>query len=454
MSPAPKKRVRAAENEAADGVRGRLTGIFSRAANRTGEGAERLREAAREMRRPPLLQQALAAQERGNSEAAFWLLQEEYAEHSAHPEVAIAFWNVAGELHRASAAAAAAVWLIEQHASAGEIELAAQYFAELKRSAPAALVTPPAVVRMLPALRERMNRADEETQSDARALLRSALHQALDDRNETPSPGLAFRLFKEAREIEPTAARKAAELALASPDLHETKQELLQRWLAGETESPEAVVAQDAGLKPASAAAPTPEPDFSALPNPDDGHKRLDPDDLLASDEPPLDPLSDSQVAAAADRLPPAGPATPTEELVALIDRDLLPAVPTQLGEDALELRLPGGRESRVGWREIQALAVAEVAGMGPDPVTVIDCVLNWRQRDTETLRVVRLRLDGFQPKCLVEDAGEDPLETFLAELLQRTHAVPLPDPESALGLRRASFDSLEAYEQAVLGGA
>ena len=495
MTPPPKKRVRAAENEAAGGVRGRLTGLFSRAANRTGEGAERLREAAREMRRPPLLQQALAAQERGNSEAAFWLLEEEYAEHSAHPEVAVAFWNVAGELDRAAAASSAAVWLIEHHAAAGEIELAAQYFAELTRSVPTALVTPPAVVRMLPALRERVNRADEETQPDARALLCSALQQALDERNETPSPGLAFRLFKEAREIEPAAARKAAQLALASPDLHETKQELLQRWLDGETESLEGetespaseteslgeVVAQDADEKPASPAgagpaapvleppspavlsqapeaelepAPRIEPDFSAHPDSNDSLQLLDPDALMSSDEPPLDPLSDAQITAATDRLPPPGPETPAEELVALIDLDLLPAMPTRLGEDALELLLPGGRESRVGWREIQALAVAEVAGLGPEPVTVIDCVLNWRQRSKETLRVVRLRLDRFEPKCLVEDAGEDPLETFLAELLERTHAVPLPDPESALGLRRASFDSLEAYERAVLGAA
>ena len=142
-----------------------------------------------------------------------------------------------------------------------------------------------------------------------------------------------------------------------------------------------------------------------------------------------------------------------TEELRTLVERDLLPAVPIQFGQDALELRLPGGRESRVGWREIQALAVAEVAGMAPEPVTLIDCVLNWRRRDDEPLRVVRMRLDAFEPKCLVEDAGEDALETFLAELLERTHAVPLPDPESALGLRRACFESLEAYEREVLGG-
>ena len=599
MSSPPQQRTRAGRNAAADGdaaadndgLRGRLGGLLARAASRTGEGAERLRDAARDMRKPLLLHQALAAQERGNLEAAFWLLEEEFRDHPENRDVADAFWNAATALDRAAAAASAGSWLVEHHAAATETQLAAQYFAELKRAVPDTVVTAPAVVRMLPALRERVDGADDEGRPEAEALLRAAFHQALDER-AAPSPGMAFRLFKEAQEIEPEAARRAAEIALASPDLHETKREQLRRWLSGEraelasepqpqpAPQPLRSTAPSSGAEAPSAEndAPTPEaatPEASAadleaepvgldtepppaMPEPPpldaqvtqhDGDAErpteaasgddpidtlldpdepllepelalmdpdsalidpdmtlmdpevspLDPDDPafdvdvpevppmdpdlaemdpdpsqvdsdvpatnpnLASDvdqdeflidaEPLLEPMSDEQVAQAAQRLPAPGPPTPAEEMVALLDHDLLVAVPKDLGDEALELCLPGGRESRVGWSEIQALAVAEVEGLGAEPVTVIDCVLNWRRREAEPLRVVRMRLDSFEPKSLIEETGEDPLESFLAELLERTHAVPLPDPESALGLRRVRFESLEAYENSVLRG-
>jgi hypothetical protein len=469
MSPPSRRQVLSQDGEAAlgDRMRERLGGLFARAATRTGEGAERLREAARELRRPHLLQQALAAQERGNLEAAYWLLDEEFGVHPDHADVAVAFWNVATSLERAPSATTAAVWLVEHHSAAGETELAAQFFAELCRAVPDALVTPPAVVRMLPALRQRVAQADAAERPAATALLRLALRQAVDPRNPAPSPGLAFRIFKEAREVEPDAARSAAQLALASRDLHEAKRELLRHWLDGPNGAPEAKAAVLAPEErgPAAPVERDPTPPEECGPTPPEERGTAAPeecgpaapverDPAPPEEEPPLDPLSEEQVAQAAERLPPPGPPTPPEELEALGERDLLAAVPVAFGEEALELRLPGGRESRVGWREIQALAVADVGGLAPRPVTVIDCVLNWRRREREPLRVVRLRLDAFEPKCLVDDTGEDPLETFLAELLERSQAVPLPDPESALGLRRSHFESLGSYEREVLGAA
>lgn len=513
MTPPSRQPLRRQVEDAAalgSSMRERIGGLLARAATRTGEGADRLREAARELRRPALLQQALAAQERGNLEAAYWLLQEEYRDHPEHPAVAVAFWNVAATLERAQAAAPAAAWLVERHSAEGETELAGQFFSELCGADTDTLVTPTAVVRMLPALRQRVARADAEAQPAEEALLRRALHQAVDPRNPMPSPGLAFRIFKEARELAPDAARRAAELALASPDLHEAKRDLLQRWLGG---AEDAEMAPAAPEPPASQAKPTlkhAEPQASqaeptlehaeptttraepmpghaeptatraepmldhAEPTLGDAEALADDAESLAGDaealaddaeslvgdaEPPADdgeprllPLSEEQVARAAERLPPPGPPTPPHELRALAERGLLNAVPIAFGAEALELRLPGGRESRLGWREIQAVAVADVAGMAAQPVTLVDFILNWRRRGSEPLRVVRLRVDAFEPKCLVDDAGEDPLETFLAELLERSHAVPLPDPESALGLRRSSFASLADYEREVLG--
>jgi len=46
---------------------------------------------------------------------------------------------------------------------------------------------------------------------------------------------------------------------------------------------------------------------------------------------------------------------------------------------------------------------------------------------------------------------SEPGLCEILGGILERSHAVPLPDPDAALGIAVPSFDSLEAYERATL---
>jgi len=430
-----------------------------------------------------LLAQAVAARDRGNLEAAFWLLDEEVREHPTGVEAAIAFWDVAVSLDRCLAAASAAVTLIEHHAAAESVDLAAQYFAELSTAVPDALVSPTAVARMLPALRERLSKAEaEDEQEAARGVFRHALQQALDPQNEGLTPGLALHLFRESRDVEPDGAGRAAEVALASPDLHEAKRGQLREWLEAngnglpeiDTGPPDdgdlADVEPGSGERAevgsgerAEVARPSADP---ALPPPESATRFSSDSDAFAfgegaaepentavdlSDEPILDPLSDEEVAKAAKRLLPRVDAEATpQERASPANLEVLQATPVSLADEALELLLPGGRSSRVGWREIQALSVAEVRGLAPEPVVVIDCILNWLRRHEEPLRLVRLRADRFDPVEIAADEGS--LAGFLGALLERSRAIPLPDPESALGLRPACFESLAAYEAGALG--
>jgi hypothetical protein len=65
---------------------------------------------------------------------------------------------------------------------------------------------------------------------------------------------------------------------------------------------------------------------------------------------------------------------------------------------------------------------------------------------------VLRMRSDAFDPALLFPDrtdAGQA-LRALLAELLDRSAAVPLPDPDSALGVRPQRYESLAAFESAV----
>jgi hypothetical protein len=127
--------------------------------------------------------------------------------------------------------------------------------------------------------------------------------------------------------------------------------------------------------------------------------------------------------------------------------------MPTQLLDEHVALQLRGGRKARLGYDAIKAVATAEVWGMDLHPVVVIDLVLNWGEPEHPTLRVLRLRNDGFDPRMVVAAPGEDDeaLRAFLSELFSRSQAVPLPDPDAALGVDLRRFDDIEAYEREVL---
>jgi hypothetical protein len=475
MSSSPNRSERARPTDGVAGVRDRLGGFFAKAASRASEGADRLRGPA-----ASILQHAQAARARRNLEAAFWLLDEASRNEPDDREVQRSFWEVAVALGRAPAAREAGVALVEASAAAGDPDDAARHFVELSEQVPEARISPAAVARMLPPLSARMAGAAEGEAAGARELARLALHHALhrsEDGGPVLTPGLAFHLFKDARKIDPDAARRIAEIALSSSDLHEVKRSKLERFLAGEDpatgepllevdeneashpalevdDEPEAPIEVDVAL---ASEEESPEIDAGAVPKDIEAH--IDSHFALAFDvpvdheEPVLPPLSREEIADAARRLEGRHGALSTESVPRPDPASLkvLRAVPTGFDEQALALRLPGGRRSRVGWKEIQALSVARLIGGAESQTVIVDCILNWRRRQHETLRIVRLYMDDFEPSKFVRVATPD-LPAFLTELFERCQASPLPDPESALGVRIAEFENLACYQREVLG--
>ena len=65
----------------------------------------------------------------------------------------------------------------------------------------------------------------------------------------------------------------------------------------------------------------------------------------------------------------------------------------------------------------------------------------------------MRLRSDGFDPRMVIAAPPDEDeaLRSFLSELLARSKAVALPDPDSALGVKVRAFDELELYQREVL---
>ncbi|MDJ0852705.1 MAG: hypothetical protein QNK04_30415 [Myxococcota bacterium] len=260
------------------------------------KGADRLRGAARELRRTPAFSHAIAARERGNLEAAFWLLAEAFAERPEDPETAVAYWDAAVQLRRVDVASPAGVKLVQQHAAAGEVDLAAQYWSELVDVAPDVLVAPTALATILPALRKRIETAkDDDRKEELRGLMRRAMRHAVDPRNEELGPGVALRLFEDGRHVNPEAARLAAEVALQSPHLHEAKRARLETWLKGGDPDAQPEPAEPAGpSSPPKRQRPPPRPGRAAeAARPE----RPKPRSKVRS-------LSDDEIAAAAARLP------------------------------------------------------------------------------------------------------------------------------------------------------
>ncbi len=453
----------------AEELRSRFLGGMSRLAAQAQRSARRVKDAAHDLRSSPAVQHAVAARDRGNLEAAFWLLNEAFTHDPDEPDVALHYWDVALSLGRIDIASQAGVRLIEDRAAGGAPELAAQHWLELVKEAPDVLVSPAAIATLLPALKQRMAEPVEGADDDPETLggyLRRAVRHAVDPRNTGLHPGVALRIFEEGREINPEAARRAAEAALESPNLHEAKRQRLVDWLGGKSEVP-----REAGResrphdsarpqRPASGEPPR-RAQKAANPASDDEGSGLSADEIqraaarLPESKPVSQPEPDTGpgAEAGADPEPDAETSSPAEtspEITDATDLRVTPGVLRGVDDEGLEVE---GVDGAIPWAAVQAVAVAEVMGLEEDPVTIVDLISNWTRRETEPLEVVRLRVDELELERLVtrkHALGSD-FAALMGDIMERTSAIPLPDPESALGTRITCFENPDLYRRVAL---
>jgi hypothetical protein len=346
------------------------------------------RRALARVLRPRLLRQGLAATSRGNLEAGFWLLREQVAHDREDPRAVQSFWDVAQALGRPQDAAGPMARLVKRQAMAGETARAVASWVALEEACPEAPVEAGTLVRLLPALKARVDGAGgEKARAAERAWLLRALRRSVEPGSGL-SAGLALRCFDEARELDADVARRAARVALASPDLHQAKRDALEAQL------------RELDRAPASA--------------------------------------------------PPEGPAereaAPAAESLVVTE-----AAPVEIDERGLVLRDVGtGLRSRVPHAAVAAVSVARVAGLGPDPAVIVDLVLAGRPPAARGGRAI-LRLRGEAVANAWPASDGDGLRSFLSELLDHTHAAPLPDPDAVLGPEPRDFDDLAAYESQLL---
>ena len=193
------------------------------------DAAERL-SAAVETRRA--IRKAADAQRRGNNAMAYRLLEPEVRAAPDDARVVAAFWGAALACERAEDAVPAMRQVIRKLAVGGKAERAAELWRELRGGAPAALLDPGTLVRIVPAL-EADGTPDQVI---------AALRETVDSRNSGLSPGLAVRVAELARELDPPTALCAARRALASSDLDVAKrarvEALASELVAAEADRP------------------------------------------------------------------------------------------------------------------------------------------------------------------------------------------------------------------------
>jgi hypothetical protein len=180
----------------------------------------------------------------------------------------------------------------------------------------------------------------------------------------------------------------------------------------------------------------------------------LETDDVLAAGEEVLEtdevPLEADEVAIETDDAPLEMDEAPLAADARLRTDEI---TPVELAKDGLVAwELADARRTRIDYRAIEAIAAAEVAGLADAPVLVVDLVLR-APRAGRPRSALRMRADAFDATRLFPDRSDSgqALCALLSELFDRSGAMPLPDPDSALGLRPQRFASLADYERALL---
>ncbi len=279
-----------------------------------------------------------------------------------------------------------------------------------------------------------------------------ALQLALRD----AAPATALRIARAARKSDPVVALRAAESALASGQLADAERKELaalaeQTRRAAEANGlvvvPAEFVAPSAGATQTRQDAPSPRRQEARAEPPSAESYDRDALDLgaLHADLSEGDAGSEGNAGGEVEKA--EAPSQPGERALRITA-----AVPLALGDDAIALHPYGKGRMRLAYGRIASVSLAGVKGLAGTDKAVLILDLAAQSASTESLRVVRCRSDGFDPRALV--AGESsPLQAMRAlarEIAARSHAAQLPAGEAEAPLR--IFPDLASYEREVWG--
>ncbi len=354
----------------------------------------------------PVLEEAIAARQRGDLPQAEKLLSDHLEENAHDFDAAAAYWDVARDLENIQPAIPHMLRVIRDGLRNGEFDLVAQRWPEVLEVAPSGMLDPALTARV----------AESLTGLVGKDVLAATVEAGLAASQESTPSGVLMRLARVAATIGSPAAKELVERALTADDLpQETRGELTS--LQEELGALDSQHAEQLGVGGDGAAASTGtvagnagEP--WALPGPD-----------------------------------PVAVAVPVVHKLKVME-----AVPVKWADGKLSIMVGGERRS-MSLRKVGAVAVGGITVPGEPAFVVVDLMLDPPWSDRPKLRVVRLLSNGFDPRTLIpEDNAESAFKAFLEDLISESGAVGLPDPDGARGRPFRRFSGLSEYEAEVLG--
>jgi membrane associated rhomboid family serine protease len=326
----------------------------------------------------------------GDADGAFAMLKAELQRSARNRDAVTTFWEMAIERGVAEEAAPFMLQLVREELRRGAEEVAVAQWREVVEHLPTAFLDPSTLLRLVPII----------ARVDGDELAVVALQQALDERNEGLTPAAAAQAARLAADLEPELAVSAARRALASQALEEGPRLELEQLVA-----------------------------------------RLAPREDEAPPEPEKPEAAPSVFYEESDR----SAFGEVGDLSALDD-----SFPDGVVSDAVPRA--GQGQTGLSYTRLRAVAVAGVHGLGPKPVVLIDLLVDGPGTEGP-LRAIRLRSDRFDPRSLAPgvDGGLASLRWLVQEILSRSDARPLPDPDGAAARPVRVFESLDEYHEQVL---
>jgi hypothetical protein len=346
----------------------------------------------------PAMDEARVARDMGDVDRAYEVLRSEAERNPDNQEVTRLLWELAIATGQTSESASTLALQIRRLIRQSELADAVDLWCELVEELPNHRLPPDDLVRIVPLL----------LSSERGEFAVAALRQCADAPPGELSLGTALQLFDFAEGLDPFTALLAARRVLELPELHESKRTRILALI-----------------------------------------RELDPHNATYSE--PVAPDEIEQATADTEKQLVPGP--DLSSLPRFEGIQPVAAVPTRLTDEVLYFQLEDGRKARVAYTQIQALAVAALRDVSHRPVVVIDLLLNWTEMSSTPLRSIRLRSDQFDPANLVSPSGSstENLRVFLAELQDRSRALPLPDADAVRGRPFRAFKFLRTYQRKVL---
>jgi len=170
----------------------------------------------------PRVELALNARDNGDPGSAYELLATEVQENPGNRDASLALWTLSAELDKTLKAAPILLALVQMELRAGESDLAAEHWCELKKRAPDLPVPPGLLIRVGQALLDR-----GETREGL-----AALRQALLLGGKTLPVSQVLKIARISTTADPGLSAGAARLAMSRPDIQATEREIAGQLLS------------------------------------------------------------------------------------------------------------------------------------------------------------------------------------------------------------------------------